>query len=130
MKIEIGKKYTSNGKNLRIVCIDRKDILGYKVVGIFDNGDIKCFRSNGDSALDSKYDLQEVWQPQYGEWCLFWDDISKDMAIHLRIYSCMKDMLFKSADGLSWENCTKFIGELPEHLKGLKAKDINMKENT
>jgi hypothetical protein len=116
MKINMNKKYTSNGNPIRILCTDRKFIL--PVVCLFENGDIHYFSANGISpSLDTKFNLQEVWEPQYGEWCLFWDDISKDMAIHLRIYACMKDVLFKSADGLSWENCAKFTGELPDHLK-------------
>jgi hypothetical protein len=130
VKIEMGKKYTSNGKNLRIVCIDREDILGYKVVGIFDNGDIKCFRYNGDSALDSKYDLQEVWEPQVDEWCWFWDNEEPRIAVLAKFIRTFKSYLFQSNNYSTWDNCAKFDGTIPEHLRLLEDENINMKENT
>jgi hypothetical protein len=113
----MGKKYTSNGKNLRVVCIDRENTFGYKVVGVFDDGDIKCFRSNGDSALDSKYDLQEVWEPTENEWCWFWDCNDSQHIILSKFKEKNADGMFGSVDGYFWIYCAKFTGELPEHLQ-------------
>jgi hypothetical protein len=124
MKVEMGKKYTSNGKKVRILCVDRPYSYEYPVVGMLNNGSIEYFKENGESFIDSRYNLIEVWQPQAGEWCWFWDDVAASMAIHLRMYLGMKGMLFKSIDGLSWDNCAKFIGELPEHLKNTKNGEI------
>jgi hypothetical protein len=119
MKIEIGKKYTSNGKNLRVVGIDREYILGNKVIGVFDDGTTRCFRANGESSFDSKYDLQEVWEPQPNEWCLFWHREESGNAILDKFIGISESGLFKACSRASWQYCVKFTGELPEHLKGL-----------
>jgi hypothetical protein len=124
MKVEIGKKYTSNGKNLRVVCIDREDTLGYKVVGVFDNGDIKCFRVNGDSALDSKYDLIEVWEPTDGEWCWFWNKGRYESLTLARFILTDNSEKFYSYGLCGWECCIKFDGTFPEHLKNIKNGEI------
>jgi hypothetical protein len=129
MKIEMGKKYTSNGEEVRILCTDRECTLEYKVVGVFNNGSIRYFGVNGESVFDSRYNLQEVlqpqevWEPQAGEWCLFWNNKESKNAILDKCVGISGSGLFKTSHRTDWKHCAKFNGELPEHLK-LKKKDI------
>jgi hypothetical protein len=116
MKIEMGKKYTSDGKNLRVVCIDREDKLGYNVVGVFDNGDIKCFKSNGDGVF-AKYNLQEAWQPQEGEWCWFWDDEDYNYFVLAKFAKMTESGRFYNNGWNDWTHCVKFNGDFSEHMK-------------
>ena len=117
MKIEMGKKYTSNGKAIRILCIDKPD--KYSVIGMLEKtGVVQYFKKNGENAVFSNRNLVEVWEPKEGEWCLFWDEIEQGIA-YLRRYSVMDGMYFRSKDGAYWKYYAKFTGELPEHLKGL-----------
>jgi hypothetical protein len=81
-------------------------------------GDIRYFTENGENMAFISRNLVEVWEPQEGEWCWFWDNSYKYVA-HLNKYSGIKDVLFNSIDGVYWDNCNKFTGELPEHLKNL-----------
>jgi hypothetical protein len=127
MKIEMGKKYTSNGELVRILCVDSPDPI-YPVVAVRNDGKVLCFKEDGAisyryMALGENFDkwkLIEVWEPQPNEWCWFWDDKERDNT-HLRRYSGMPSKreceFFKSMDGVSWKYCAKFTGELPEHLK-------------
>jgi hypothetical protein len=115
MKIEINKKYTSNGSPIRILCTDRPRT-AYPVIGMNDYGTLEHFKENGASASDKAYSLVEVWEPQVGEWCWFWDNTSKDNT-YLNKYSEMEGELFVSTNKCAWDNCAKFTGELPEHLK-------------
>jgi hypothetical protein len=117
MKIEIGKKYTSNGENLRVVCIDRKSMLGYNVVGIFDHGSIRCFKADGESSLGPEYNLQEIWEPKAGEWCLFFDDENADHFVLAKFVEMTEDRNFCSYRLGIWAHCAKFDGTLPLHLK-------------
>jgi hypothetical protein len=128
MKVEMGKKYTSNGNAIRILCVDRP-YSKYPVVGVRDDGCIMYFTEDGyythcdDDDDDSceyynKYNLIEVWEPQEGEWCWFFDEGSNHA--NIRKYSRMRGGCFISTDGLAWEHCSKFIGELPNHLKNIK----------
>jgi hypothetical protein len=117
MKIELGKKYTSNGQPIRILCTDREDASGYNVVGVSSDGGIKCFRSNGDCSLDSKYDLQEVWVPSEGEWCWFWDNDEPAYSALDKFKRMGPCDLFQSTNCSTWKHCSKFTSELPEHLK-------------
>jgi hypothetical protein len=116
MKIEMGKKYTSKGKPVRILCTDRNN--EYPVIGIYyDNGIILSFDENGKSSILPSYDLQELWEPQEGEWCWFWDDSYENFA-HISKYLGMIDDFFKSADGRVWDNCRKFNKyELEDYIK-------------
>jgi hypothetical protein len=118
MKIEMGKKYTSNGEPIRILCTDRNN-RDYPVIGLRDDGYLSYFKENGEASAGPNHNLVEVWEPKEGEWCWFWDNSYKDVA-HLNKYSGMKDVLFNSIDGVYWDNCAKFTGELPEHLKDKK----------
>jgi hypothetical protein len=118
MKIEMGKKYTSNGEPIRILCTDR-NLKDYPVIGLGDDGFVMYFTENGSYTYGEEYDLIEVWEPQEGEWCWFWDNNSEYVA-HLSKYSDIKGKFFNSYDGCAWDNCAKFMGELPEHLKGKK----------
>jgi hypothetical protein len=118
MKIDINKKYTSNGKPIRILCTDRNHI-DYPVLGIGEDGTVYFFTKDGKSTYQEAYDLVEVWEPQKGDWCLFWDTNDHDGAVLSRIDKVLSDGRFKSLSGTNWKNCQKFDGTLPEHLKGL-----------
>jgi hypothetical protein len=119
MKIEMGKKYTSNGEPIRILCIDKPDI--QPVVGMGEKtGIIYFFKENGENIFSSSLNLVEVWEPQVGEWCLFWDyEKSKTIFVScfLRVDKYGK---FQCKSGITWNYCAKFTGELPEHLKDEK----------
>ena len=119
MKIEMGKRYTSNGEPIRILCIDKPE--KYSVIGMLEKtGVVQYFKKNGENAVFSSRDLVEVWEPTEGEWCWFWDDMSKQVAHlrkYLKTYSEMVGESFVSTDGCAWDNCAKFEGKLPEHLK-------------
>lgn len=112
----MGVKYISNGKPIRILCTDRPNA-DYPVVGMCNGGFIMYFTEEGKGSYGEEYNLVEVWEPQEGEWCWFWDNSSRHPVTHLRVYSGKTDNFFRSADGCAWENCGKFTGELPEHLK-------------
>lgn len=116
MQIEMGKKYTSGGEPIRILCTDRNDT--YQVLGMYDNGRLLSFDKDGKSALMPFFDLQEFWEPSISEWCWFWDNNSKGVAVHISMYSRMIGASFESADGRVFDCCSKFNGELPGHLKG------------
>jgi hypothetical protein len=115
MKVEMGKKYTSNGESIRILCNDRNSI-HYPVIGLRDDGYLSYFKENGEASAGPNHNLVEVWEPQVGEWCWFWDNTSKDNT-YLNKYSEMEGKLFVSTNKCAWDNCAKFTGELPEHLK-------------
>jgi hypothetical protein len=117
MKVEMGKKYTSGGRPVCILSVDRNDI-SYPIIGMRNDGSMFYFKEDGSCAFGEWYNLVEVWEPTVGEWCLFWDETAKYHA-NLRRYSGMHGVSFKTIDGLSWTHCAKFNGELPEHLKGL-----------
>jgi hypothetical protein len=121
MKIDINKQYISNGKPVRILCVDRQSGT-YPIIGIRNNLDIEYFTKDGRCITGEAYDLIEQWKPQEGEWCWFWDELADGNA-HLRryleVYSERGIEFFKSIDGVSWQHCAKFSSELPEHLKGL-----------
>jgi hypothetical protein len=72
MKVEMGKKYTSGGELVRILCTDRDD-KDYPVIGIFfKNSSIGYFSENGESIISKDFNLEEIWKPTLKEWCLFW----------------------------------------------------------
>jgi hypothetical protein len=60
------------------------------------------------------------WQPKPGEWCWFWDQNTH--SVHLAKFSgIVNNKLYRSAEGVWWQNCAPFIGELPEHLKEVES---------
>jgi hypothetical protein len=124
MKIEIGKKYTSNGKKVRILCVDRPYSYEYPVVGMLNNGSIEYFKENGESFIDSRYNLIEVWEPTAGEWCLFWNNEEPKSAILDKFIGMTKSGLFKDYSYSYWQYCAKFDGTIPEHLKNIKNGEI------
>jgi hypothetical protein len=111
------KKYTSNGQAVRILCIDgyKED---YPVVAMYLDGDIRYFTEDGESATGAHRNLVEVWEPQVGEWCWFWDHNDQK---HASLYEFVKmdDVgKFTSTAGCHWKHCAQFDGTLPEHLNG------------
>jgi hypothetical protein len=122
-KISMSKKYTSGGDPIRILCIDRNHER-YPVIGLSDNGDIMYFEENGryvysDELYGDAYDLVEVLNPLVGEFCLFWDDGVLSIIVLSKLNKVLPDGTFQSWHGISWKNCTKFTGELPNQLKGI-----------
>jgi hypothetical protein len=119
MKIEVGKSYLSNGKPIRILCTDRNNEY-YPVIGLHEDGSIMYFAEDGSYAYSDEWNLVEVWEPTMNEWCWFWDNIDKPVSAHVSMYLGRDGELFRSSDFLTWDNCAKFIGELPSHLKGIR----------
>jgi hypothetical protein len=127
-KISKDKKYTSNGKLIRILTTDRPKYV-HSIIGIDDDGVIYFFDEDGrisEDCVDLKpgetyydYRLVKVWEPVNGEWCLFWDTNEQDGAILSRFCKMTDDGIFQSWNGLSWKHCIKFDGTLPVHLKGV-----------
>jgi hypothetical protein len=118
MKISMDKKYTSNGKAIRILCTDRNNT-NYPVMGLCNNGSVWCFKENGSSASGPCLDLVEVWEPQVGEYCWFWDYEKTTTILVSRFVIVDEYGKFKCKNGSTWDHCAKFVGELPDHLKGL-----------
>jgi hypothetical protein len=118
MKIEMGKKYTSDGKAVRILCTDRPNT-SYNVIGMFNTGSIVFFKECGNSEYGNEHNLVEVWEPTEGELCWFWNYKEQSYAYVGKFDKVANDGMFKSSTGVYWLNCSKFIGELPEHLKDL-----------
>ena len=65
--IEIGKKYTSNGRPVTIRYVDGKDAR-FPVLAEFEDGGVGCFSPEGhySNPLASAYDLVEV--SPYADW--------------------------------------------------------------
>jgi hypothetical protein len=119
MEIEMGKKYTSNGKPIRILCVDRPDPL-FPVVGMDDNGAIFHFTKDGILSLARPtFNLVEAWSPTEGEWCWFFDLKGQEGAVLARFHKICSNRRYQTENGSNWKYCSKFVGELPEHLKGI-----------
>jgi hypothetical protein len=119
MLIDMNKKYTSDGKPIRILCTDRFSVGGYTVLGIFNDGTVMFFKGNGKYPDSKCFNLVEVWEPQSDEWCLFWDNDESKTAVLSKFVGTSESGLFKDCGYSSWQYCAKFTGELPEHLKEL-----------
>jgi hypothetical protein len=117
MKIAIDKKYISNGQNIRLICIDRPNTT-YPILGMFDDGSILSFDENGTYVHGGvNNNLIEVWEPQKGEWCWFWDYTEQSHVCLDRFDRVDGFGSFLSNAGVYWLHCAKFSNELPEHLK-------------
>jgi hypothetical protein len=126
MKISMDKKYKSNGKSIRILCTDRPDYI-YPIVAMDDNGIIHYFMKDGIALSGPKYNLEEIWEPNKHEWCLFWDRDERESAILQRFYKMLPNGKFQSYRHIcgekafvSWDYCERFDGTLPQHLARLK----------
>jgi hypothetical protein len=117
MLIDINKKYTSNHRPVRILCTDRPPEIEYRVVGMRDDGAILYFTENGESASGPTYDLVEIWEPRYGEWCLFCNDLKPHRTVLDQFNKMTDDGKFQSICGTIWNYCNKFDGTLPEYLR-------------
>jgi hypothetical protein len=117
MKIDMKKKYTSHGKPTRILCTDRPSDSVYPVIGMRDDGSIAYFTEEGKSILGSSYNLIEVWEPQEGEWCWFWNKGDSNSLNLAKIIITPKSKKFYSYGLHEWDCCAKFDGTFPEHLK-------------
>lgn len=110
------KKYTSLKGDIRILCTDRPDNK-YSVIGMDSTGKILFYTEDGKCESNKDYNLVEIWEPQHGEWCLFWDSNKQNGAALSRFYKMQSDGTFQSWNGITWEYCSKFDGTLPEHLQ-------------
>jgi hypothetical protein len=117
MKVEMNKKYTSNGCKVRILCVDGYDA-DYPVVAMNENGTVRYFTENGINADDKRkmWDLVEVWEPQFLEWCLFWDDEKPNHAVLAQFIKMYYNESFYCHRGSAWKYCAKFDGTLPEKM--------------
>jgi hypothetical protein len=124
MLIDMNKKYTSNGRKVRILCIDRPDAV-YTVVAMREDGTVSYFKKDGTSNNGKwdNYNLLEVWQPQEGEWCWFWDKDKSTYVVLDKFKGMSSYNIFQSTNCSAWKHCSKFTSELPEQLK-LKIKEI------
>jgi hypothetical protein len=118
MKIKMDKQYTSNGKRIKILCTDRPDDT-HPVVGMDDDGTIHYFTKDGKCLFGATYDLVEVWEPTEGEWCWFFDLNGQEGAILAKFQKRCPYGRYQTKNGSNWKYCLKFVGELPEHLKGI-----------
>lgn len=59
----------------------------------------------------------EAWKPKPGEWCWFWDQCDEKESAVLRKFKHSSNYRYTDEKGVDWQNCTPFVGELPEHLK-------------
>jgi hypothetical protein len=55
MKIEMEKKYISNGEPIRVLCVDRKHI--FPVLALYEDGTILYCKEDGSCFNGEKYDL-------------------------------------------------------------------------
>jgi hypothetical protein len=119
MKVEMGKKYISNGQLVRILCIDGYDA-DCPVVVMYKDGTVRYFTENGINADDKRelWDLVEAFEPQEGELCWFWD-VKRHEGVVLSKFVKMVGERFLAATGWDWRYCSKFDGTPPKHLKGL-----------
>jgi hypothetical protein len=121
MKIEMGKKYTSNGKPIRILSVDRPDP-SFPVVGMDNNGTIHYFMKDGTACLSGPdYALVEVCEPKLGDWCWFWNTEEDKNSTLSKLQKVCDDGKFQSQCGNYWKYCSKFDGKLPKHLKRLES---------
>jgi hypothetical protein len=116
MKIDMNKKYISDGKPIRILCTDRNDGK-YPVIGISNEGSIITFTEDGKSPAWPTYNLVEAWEPQPSEWCLFWNIEKPHFTILGQFQQITWDGRFQSNVGTTWTYCAKFDGTLPKHLR-------------
>jgi hypothetical protein len=121
MKIEMGKKYISNGESIHILCTDRPHAIEYKVIGMRDDGAILYFTEDGKSPAHPIYNLVELWEPQKGEWCLFCNELKPHRTVLDQFNAMTNDGKFQSICNTIWNHCHKFDGTLPEYLKDIKG---------
>jgi len=63
------------------------------------------------------YDTYELWEPQKGEWCWFWDNTTK--IPYLNQFMKMDRGLYQPKDSvMGFQYCEPFIGNLPSKYKG------------
>jgi hypothetical protein len=117
MNIEVGKKYISNGRGTTILCLNRPNC-DYPVIGMQDDGTLMFYKEDGSSYLGKSYNLvEEKEELKEDDLCLFWNDTTKDLAIHIGLFTGMQDRFYSSADGYIWSKCTKINDELKELLR-------------
>jgi hypothetical protein len=108
MKIDMNKKYTSNGRDITILCTNRNN--EYPVVGLLEDGSIRYFTESGKHIAGDTWNLVEAWKPQEGEWCLFWDDGEYDKCIVARFVKMTESGRFYNNGYDDWQHCAKFNG--------------------
>lgn len=116
--IDMNKKYTYNGKPVRIYA-DGSDTAGGYIHGAYSNDD-----GNWCAATLLGSDLVEVWEPKEGELVYLWDDRSDYCLVgkYAETQYGHSFRLSNSDSGKSYSYVAPFIGELPEAFKGLQMK--------
>ena len=82
-------------------------------ISIAEHDVIKC--TNGPEFIIAR-DSIELWTPQPGEWCWFWNKNKLTQELRLAQFS-HKDSTFYSMHEHEFVYCEPFIGELPTFLK-------------
>jgi hypothetical protein len=126
MNISLDKKYKSNGRPIRILCVDRPNN-AHPVVGMYNDGTVAFFEENGTiSPLTiflkpgenlEDYNLVEICEIKENEWCWFWDTDEYGSVVLSKFDKMCSNGKFQSKSGTCWKYCSKFNGELPEHFK-------------
>lgn len=113
--IDINKKYTYNGKPVRIYA-DGSDTFGNIAHGAYLDKEAWSLRTF------LEHELVEVWEPEEGELCFFWDTDKNMIPIIAKFKekSEFNKLYFESSNNSGWDNCAPFKGELPEAFKGLQ----------
>ena len=63
-------------------------------------------------------DLFELWQPQVGEYCWFYDEDCEDSYAYLSQFQEMEDdYLYIDTSDTTYDCCEPFIGILPAYLR-------------
>jgi hypothetical protein len=117
MKIDMNKKYTSNGHNVTILCTNRNNE-DYPIVGLFEDGRIRYFTKDGKNIAGDDWDLVEEWAPKRGEWCLFTDETFVGARL-MQFSNNLFDKFQVLGEQHNFSHCDKFDGELPKSLKVL-----------
>lgn len=101
-------------------------VFGRRFVGIIRS---VLSESGGDFAIEVRNGVTKntaippdtlimKWQPKRGDVCIFWD---KDRFIKysiVAVFNCNSNGLFKTINGVTWDNCIPFISEkqFKEHI--------------
>ena len=101
-------------ENYRIKPEEPKFKVGDWVRDLRDNRVFQINSVNFNLKLSTKNTVYVHWQPKKGEWCWFWDEWFKTsllLQFKNNVYQ------YEAFNGLEYEYCEPFLGELPTNLK-------------